>query len=82
MGGGTGRNGVGTFLHWRNQNISLFSNSKLFKFFKKSMKNLYSLIILMEILRFFEKPLKFSRNFREDFGQISETFGNMHLYLE
>ena len=38
MGGGPRRNGGRTFLHWRNKKFRVFSNSKMFKNVKKSMK--------------------------------------------
>ena len=41
------------------------------------MKNLQFLKILKEVLRFF---VKFYRNSRENLGKYSENFGNMHLY--
>ena len=37
-GGGPGAMGRGTFLHWRNKKVSLFSNSKIFKNLKKQWK--------------------------------------------
>ena len=42
----------GTFLHWRTQKFSLFSNWEFFKHFKKAMKIYNFLNMLKEILRF------------------------------
>ena len=66
MGGGPEGNGWGTFLHWGNHKFLVFSNSKIFRKWK-----FYNLMkILKEILRLFWSLSKFSRKFREKFGNM------------
>ena len=61
------------------KNVAFFQTRKISKIFKNAMKNLYFLKILKEILRFFEKILKLSRNLSKNLGENLENFGNMHL---
>ena len=72
-GGGQGAVEGGTFLHWRNKKLSVFSYSKGWKSYKNQWKFYKFLKIFKEILRFFEFfsiLSKFSRKFMEKFRKF------------
>ena len=69
----------GTFLHWRNQKFSVFSNSKNFKKFKKINENFIIFDNFKGNFGIFEIFLKFYWNFHENVGKNLEKFGNMDL---
>ena len=74
-GRGPGAIGWGTFLHWRNNKIKVFSYSKGFKKSLKSMKYLKKFENFTGNFAIFENFLKFSQKNRENL----ENFGNMDL---
>ena len=61
----------GDFLHWRNQKIRVFSNSKIFKnVFKKSMKNLQ----FWENLQIYIHKSQWKTDFLHIFSPIFQDF--------